>query len=248
MTNFTQETELLAPLQTFSQEAFVGDNNVPQDICNFVLALALIYNDCKDGIFSNLILGESKPSGESQLSRPWGAYSGFMVHYLRLHFALIQELLNLIAKSQQTIKHPFFNLVIQQLSKQDRDSWDALADAVLQKQTSSPLNKFLLMIRNKVSSHYDAKELYRGYQYHFFRNDSSSESPFISRGTNMQSTRFYFADAAADGYLQSQAVKENPNELMNRVADLTRDLNRAIMQVVNHFIQKRGFAYKKYES
>ncbi len=104
------------------------------------------------------------------------------------------------------------------------------------------------MIRNKVSSHYDPKELYRGYQYHFFRSETSSEPPFISRSTNMKSTRFYFADAAADGYLQSQAVKENPNELMNRVADLTRDLNRAIMQVVNHFIQKRGFAYKKYES
>ncbi len=56
MTNFTQEAEQLAPLQTFSREAFVGDSNVPQGICNFVLALALIYNDCKDGIFSNLIL------------------------------------------------------------------------------------------------------------------------------------------------------------------------------------------------
>jgi len=63
----------------------------------------------------------------------------------------------------------------------------------------------------------------------------------------MQGSRFYFADAAADGYLQSQAVKENANELMNRLVDLTADLNRAIMQVVNHFIQKRGFAYKDYE-
>ena len=143
MTNFTQETELLAPLQTFSQEAFVGDNNVPQDICNFVLALALIYNDCKDGIFSNLILGESKPSGESQLSRPSGAYSGFMVHYLRLHFSLIQELLNLIAKSQQTIKHPFFNSVIQQLSKQDRDSWAHL--------TQNPVGWNLALVKDQLA-------------------------------------------------------------------------------------------------
>jgi len=247
MKNFTQETELLAPLQTFSQEAFVGDDNVSQDICNFVLALALIYNDCKDGIFSNLILTESKPSGKFKLSPPWGAYNGIKTHYLRLCIALIQELLNLIADNQRTIKHPFFNSVVKQLSKQDRDSWDALANASLQKQTSSPLNKFLLMIRNKVSSHYDPKELYRGYRYHFFRSGASSESPFISRGTSMQSSRFYFADAAADGYLQSQAVKENPNELMSRLADLTADLNRAIMQVVNLFIQKRGFAYKNYE-
>ncbi len=247
MKNFTQETELLAPLQTFSQEAFVGDDNVSQDICNFVLALALIYNDCKDGIFSNLILTESKPSGEFKLSPPWGAYNGIKTHYLRLCIALIQELLNLIADNQRTIKHPFFNSVVKQLSKQDRDSWDALANASLQKQTSSPLNKFLLMIRNKVSSHYDPKELYRGYRYHFFRSGASSEPAFISRGTSMQRSRFYFADAAADGYLQSQAVKEDPNELMSRVADLTSNINRAIMQVVNHFIQKRGFAFKNYK-
>jgi len=131
MTNFTQESERLAPLQTFSQDAFVGDDKVPQDICNFVLALALIYNDCKDGIFSNMILTESKPSGEFQLSRPWGAYNGIKVHYLRLYIALIQELLKLIADNQQTIKHPFFDSVIQQLSNQDRDSWDALANAAL---------------------------------------------------------------------------------------------------------------------
>ena len=247
MTNFTQETDLLAPLQTFSQEAFVGNDNVPQDICNFVLALALIYNDCKDGIFSNLILAESKPTGEPKLSRAWGAYNGIKVHYLRLYIALIQELLNLIADNQRTIKHPFFNSVVRQLSKQDRESWDALTNAALQRKTSSPLNKFLLMIRNKVSSHYDPKELYGGYRYHFFRSGSSSESPFISRGTSMQTSRFYFADAAAEGYLQSQAVKENPNELISRVADLTADLNRSIMQLVNHFIQKRGFAYKDYE-
>lgn len=247
MTNFTQETELLAPLQTFSQEAFVGDDNVPQDICNFVLALALIYNDCKDGIFSNLILAESKPSGKFKLSPPWGAYNGIKVHYLRLNIALIQELLNLIEENQRTIKYPFFKSVVQQLSNKDRASWNELVNAALQKRTSNPLNKFLLMIRNKVSSHYDPKELYKGYRYHFFRSGASSEPAFISRGTSMQRSRFYFADAAADGYLQSQAVKEDPNELMSRVADLTSNINRAIMQVVNHFIQKRGFAFKNYK-
>lgn len=246
MTNFTNETALLATLQTFSREAFVGDEKVPQDICNFVLALALIYNDCKDGIFSNLTLAESKPTGEQKRSREWGAYNGIKVHFLRLYIALIQELLKLIRDNQFSIKHPFFIAVIQQLSKRDRDSWDALMDAALQKQTSNRLNKFLLMIRNKVSSHYDPKELYRGYRYHFFGNGSLSEAPFISRGTSMQSSRFYFADAAADGYLQSQALKDN--ELMSHVVDLTENLNRAIMQVVNHFIQKRGFAYKDYTS
>ena len=120
MTNFTKESELLAPLQTFDRDAFVGDERVPQDICNFVLALALIYNDCKDGIFSNMILTDSKPKGQFELSRGWGAYNGLKLHYIRLHVALIHELLQLIEDNQQILKHPFFNSVIQKLSKQAR--------------------------------------------------------------------------------------------------------------------------------
>src|SRR5262245_27540099 len=166
MTNFTKESELLAPLQTFDRDAFVGDERVPQDICNFVLALALIYNDCKDGIFSNMILTDSKPKGQFELSRGWGAYNGLKLHYIRLHVALIHELLQLIEDNQQILKHPFFNSVIQKLSKQERESWDALASAALQKQPRSSLSKFLLIIRNKVSFHYDPKELYRGFRHH----------------------------------------------------------------------------------
>jgi hypothetical protein len=59
MTNLSDENTQLAALQTFDPKAFVGDSGVPQDLCNFVLALALVYNDCKDGIFSNLLLTQS---------------------------------------------------------------------------------------------------------------------------------------------------------------------------------------------
>lgn len=248
MTNFIQETEKLASLQTFDQSAFVGDESVPQNICNLVLALALIYNDCKDGIFSNMILTELKPTGHFEVSRHWGAYNGVKLHYIRLHVALIHELLELIESNERTIEHPFFISVIQQLSKKDRECWEALTSAALHKKTQNPLNKFLLMIRNKVSFHYDPKELYKGFRYHFFRSDCAPEPAFISRGINMQGSRFYFADAAADGYLQSLARQEDPNDFMNSLADLTTALNRAIMQIVNHFIQKRGFAYKDYDS
>lgn len=242
----TLAEEQLAPLHTFDPQAFVGDSKVPQDICNLVLALALIYNDCKNGLFSNLLLTESKPTGERQLSSSWGAYNGIRVHYYRLHFALIHELLKLIEDSEQTIKHPFFVSVIKLLPRPIRESWAALVDASLQKSTSSPLNKFLLMIRNKVSFHYDPQELYRGYRWHFFRTTDSAELAFVSRGTSMRGSRFYFADAAVDGYLQSLVVNKNLDDLTNRLAEITADLNKTIMQIVDRFVQKRGYAYKEY--
>lgn len=248
MTRFAEETAQLAPLQSFDPQAFVGDSNVPQYICNFVLALALVYNDCKNGIFSNLLLTEAKPVGAPQLSCSWGAYSGMKLHYVRLHFALIHELLKLIAANKATIKHPFFVSVIKLLPRTVRDSWDALVNASLQKPTSSPLNEVLLMIRNKVSFHYDPKELYRGYRWHFFKSADSTDLAFVSRGTSMKGSRFYFADAAADGYFQSQAENKDSTELLNRLADITADLNQTIMQIVERFIQKRGYAYKDYKA
>ncbi|MGE5217164.1 MAG: hypothetical protein ACM3SP_09220 [Chloroflexota bacterium] len=226
----------------------MGDDQVPQKICNFVLTLALIYNDCKDGIFSNMILTDSKPKRDFELSRDWGAYNGIKLHYIRLHVALVHELLQLIEDNQQILKHPFFKSVIQKLSKKERESWNALATAALQKQTRSSLNKFLLMIRNKVSFHYDPKGLYKGFRHHFFRSGVGSEAPFISRGTSMQRSRFYFADAAADGYLASQTEQKYPTNFMDQLADLTTALNKAILQIVVQFIYARGFAYQDFTS
>ena len=50
------------------------------------------------------------------------------------------------------------------------------------------------------------------------------EPAFVSRGSNMKGWRFYFADAAAEGYLQSQAKNKQLTELINRLADITADL------------------------
>jgi hypothetical protein len=247
MRSFSEETAQLAPLQSFDPQAFVGDSNVPQEICGLVLALALIYNDCKNGIFSNLLLAEAKPDSQCPASRSWGTYSGMKLHYVRLHCALIHELLKLIEANQAAINHKFFVSVIRSLPGTVRVAWNSLVDASLSKATSTPLTKSLLMIRNKVSFHYDSKELYKGYRWHFFKSADSVEPAFVSRGINMKGSRFYFADDAAEGYLQSQANNKELTELINRLADITADLNQTIMLIVDRFIQKRGYAYKDYK-
>jgi len=102
------------------------------------------------------------------------------------------------------------------------------------------------MIRNKVAFHYDCKEIYKGYRRHFFRNGNPTEQAFVSRGDSMKRSRFYFADAAGEGYFQSQFDSVEVDKFMKRVADITGDLNQAIMLIVDRFIQKRGYAYKHY--
>ena len=51
----------------------------------------------------------------------------------------------------------------------------------------------------------------------------------------MKGWRFYFADAAAEGYLQSQAKNKQLTELINRLAEITADLNQTIMLIVDRF-------------
>jgi len=82
MQDLSKEIAELAPLETFDPNAFVGNHEVPQNICNFLLTLALAYNDCKNGIYSNLLLADFKPTGAPKRSRFWGAYSGIKFHYL----------------------------------------------------------------------------------------------------------------------------------------------------------------------
>ena len=38
----------LKPLDSFDKEAFIGDDEYSQELCNFILALALIWNDLKN--------------------------------------------------------------------------------------------------------------------------------------------------------------------------------------------------------
>lgn len=247
MQNLSEESAQLAPLQTFDPNAFVGNNEVPQNICNFILALALVYNDCKNGMSSNLLLADFRPVGKPRTSRSWGNYNGMKFHYIRLHVGLLHELFSLIEENRDVIQHSFFGSVIKLLPSPARGSWEDLVAASLGTGTSSPMGRTLLMIRNKVAFHYDCKEIYRGYRRHFFRNDSSTEQAFVSRGNSMRRSRLYFADAAAEGYFQSQFDKTPVDQFMNSVIRITGDLNHAIMLIVDRFIQRRGYAYQDYK-
>ena len=62
----------------------------------------------------------------------------------------------------------------------------------------------------------------------------------------MRGSRFYFADAAVDGYLQSLVENKDLGDFTNSLAKTTSDLNQTIMQIVDRFVQKRGYAYKEY--
>jgi hypothetical protein len=80
MNKCIEKIDDLAKLESFDPLAFEADGTASQDVCNFVLTLALIFNDLKDLVYAHVTLQTQKPIGSFRISRPWGAYSGIDLH------------------------------------------------------------------------------------------------------------------------------------------------------------------------
>lgn len=244
MKTFQEECSELAQLETFDPLAFQADEKVSQDLCNFILALALIFNDCKNLIYVYLVIADSRPEGKFVRNRLWGAFSGVQFHFFRDLIGLLHELFMLIHDNESLLQQPFFKSVIQQIDKPAKEAWNTVAAVALGNKPSGGLGKSLLLVRNNMSFHYGAKSIFKGYRHHFLESDQLDERAFISRGHSMKESRFYFADAAAIGYLRSIAGRDNLEELIGEIADLLDPVNHSLFAIVNAYIQKRGFAYR----
>jgi hypothetical protein len=102
----------------------------------------------------------------------------------------------------------------------------------------------LLRIRNKIVFHYEPKEIFRGYKRQFLGATPPQDRAYISRGLSMEATRFYFADAAVDGYFLELVGEGEVRQLSAKIHDVIESLNRALLGLVDRFIQQRKFAYR----
>ena len=173
-----------------------------------------------------------------------GTYNGLWHHSLRLMVALIHEVLNLLHNQQKTLEHPFFKEVLRQIPRDARVQWNDLVQAAQGKQIDTPVGKFALFVRNKIAFHYDPKEIFSGYSRFFDSESPAAEAAFLSRGASMSKTRYFFADAAANGYLMRGIENQEDEYLLDEFMSHMSKLTFSMMSIINQFIQKRGFAFR----
>ena len=238
--------ENIAPLETFGPEAFQGGEAVPQELCNLVLALALIFNDLNDLQVAGQILRAAEPDPPKRKSRKWGSWIAMDYHSFRLFAGILHELLSVLADNRTQLGHPLFVSITKQLSAGARKAWAAVVAASDQAALpKDPLGKSLVFIRNKAASHYDPKAISLGYRRHFFESGRNGERAYISRGVMPWETRFYFADAAVAG-LRQRNIPGSLSDvaLMENVSKLVAQLLFALMEIVCLFVQRRGHAFR----
>lgn len=141
----------LGRLESFDPAAFIGSKDAPQEVCNFVLALALIHNDHKNIVLGHALLDEVQPPDPTRITADRGEHAGLKVHLIRLHASLISELCQLIRKESRVIDHPVFRAVIKKLDELARSDWQALIDAANAEPSENPFVKALVLLRNNVA-------------------------------------------------------------------------------------------------
>ena len=240
--SFKAEWLVLSPLETFDPIAFQCDETISQRVCNFVLALALVFDDLKDIVFAYVALQDYKQDGAPR-NRAFGLYSGMNLHLLRLIMGTVHELLNLIQREEVVIQDATFRETVRLLPPDCRNAWTEVVNVALNKESTTTIGKVLIRVRNKVAFHYDPERIQSGYKRHFFGSKKEDSRAYLSRGRNMQGTRFYFADAAAYGFLRNEAGTR-PEDMTMNLMGTVEHVSLSLRYIVTGFIQKRKCSFR----
>jgi len=232
----------LARLESFEAEVFQGNGIYSQDLCDLILSLALAYNDLRDTTQGVIYLSGLQDGLGRSPTPKLGLVAGWKNTLTRIQFGFVRELLCLLVENQEAVESPKFQELIRKLSPRVRESWSSLLDAVNERDTKNPMTKTLIRIRNKVAFHYEAGELGRGYSSAFLSGTKSPgyTVPFVSRGSVMHETRFYFADAAAQAYMVDRVSDRDAAEFVHAVGELLSDINLALYHLITTFINSRS--------
>lgn len=232
----------LARLQYFDPSIFLGSAKADERVCGFTLALALYANDAK--VLLGLTIGMTNQEPKfTQINEELGEYSGQKNYLHRLIYAHLHELHYIFIQHHPSVSElPLFKTTIKNMSSGSRRSWDQLVKMSLDK--SDPMHSWLKNVRDGLGFHYVRhSQLINGYRkWNESRTPggvaATQEGAYISAGKSVMTTRYYFADAAADSWM-GEEMKTFPNESKSLVDLMERNVI-AISGFINSFIPTRG--------
>lgn len=237
--SFEKFANSLVPFECFDPEAFAETAEIPQEVCDLVLSLALAYNDYHDVVFAHTLINDLGEMPDNPLTTRLGFRNGLRNTIIRVQAGFVHELLNLLRDNKKAIESTAYKEIIRKLSTGGRNAWTSLYSVAINKPSSDDLAKALLIIRNKIAFHYDSGELGRGYAVTFL-NGKTTKQPLVSRGSSLVETRFYFADAAAQSYFVSRTQASGAEDFFHGTSDFLQTINRALHEIVTRFINSRS--------
>jgi hypothetical protein len=228
----------LAELRGFDPAAF--DTNPKRSTARFILVLAAVFNDLKGAFYVVERLRAAKPIADQTLASR-GQLAGMAMQNARVICGILHELMEAIREHKSIVESSEFQEIVARLPGAQRDAWTRVKRVALEEDKTLPVTTdagLLLFIRNKLGFHYDDKVLAKGYR-DFFADASKPlhDAAIVSDGDRMETTRFYFADAAIEESLSSW-TEVSAKQLPDRISNISRDVNMALKFIVMAYIKK----------
>lgn len=223
------------------------------ELGGFFIVLSLIFNDIKGVLLFEKMLTDNYDKPMDEIDDHAGNYGGVLIQPRRLMASIISEFFVFLKVNSDILLDSEFNMIFNKMPKPYQSYWQQMvAVANGEKNEASDLIKSMTQIRSNITFHYDhsRKNLLKGYRSRFFGDvkDAKSEFAYYSVGDTVETTRFYFADAAAEEamYIMSGkdygvGIKEN-EALTNYNVNFNETLeiiNSVISSLISCFIKYR---------
>jgi len=229
----------LAELQSIDATRLLGG---PEDATGkFFLVLAVAFNDLKGMVIYERFLIDYGVPSDAVATPTLAQWRGIRTQIHRWIAGSIFELMKFIAsdRSREALAGAELQRVVGRVAASVRAQWTVLVAAARGEHTRP--NGFLFRLRNSAAFHYNEVELERAYRSVFVDNaqtapNAANQSAMYSVGGDMDATRFYYADAAAQRLFLSFGV-ETPSD--RAIVELAEAVNASLGPLIAAFIAGR---------
>lgn len=217
-------------------------------IANFFLVLAVVFNDLK-GIdtFERLIINKYRKPPITEKTVHSGEFSGILTQTRKIFISNLREFFDFLKENDEVLLSSEFKDILSKTNKDIQNRWKNIVDIALdnESQKIKDFTEYLIEVRNNVAYHYyQPKGLRRAFVNFFYNKDKIAQNDlaYYSLGENMETTRFFFADASVQEYLRS-ANQENNNEFnykyQNEIGTILSDVSITILKILKVYLKNR---------
>lgn len=227
----------LSDLIKYEPDIFISKNHAEQKFNNLILSFSLVFNDLKGLLWVFDQLERGKP--EEGLSAYKGQWCGFNSQYKRLVISTLYEFLVVIENNRHIVDDVYFKNLLKKIRPRHRKLWNEIINHTnKQGEQRTHFKNFLRSVRNEAGFHYyEIKNLKKGYNY--WRQKKAPETEFAgaSLGNNMEKTRFFYADAAIDGYTDTIYKKNNIS--IKDINKFVKWVNECLRYLIEEFLKPK---------
>jgi hypothetical protein len=230
----------LAPLHEMEPGVFDWEHcdEKQKEVDVFVITLGLVYNDLKDLFWWHARLKKGAPT-KAEITPYVGQFNGMDFHIMRLIGGVYQELMVLLREKKSLLEEKRLKEIIEKLCSADRRT----LRQVISDSTDDGYFGMMQNLRSNLTYHYkNPKAIMKGYAEWFENPQSEFEKKaYYSFGPDTQESRFYFCEAAAQGYHRKVEMEFTKKHRMGKDKLIVhmKHLLIALNNIVGNYMNKR---------